>query len=156
MISMFVKNVMTKKVITVKPSESLEDVLKKFSKHNITGVPVVDKNGKLKGMVSESDVLKTIDICLPKIRFDNQSSFSLILAFVKKPSIELLREGKHCKKIKVSEFMNTEVLTIGPDEEVTKAAQAMNKFDVNRLVVVEKGKVVGIIARADIIRALAK
>ncbi|MBU3897153.1 MAG: CBS domain-containing protein [Nanoarchaeota archaeon] len=153
---MLVKNIMTKKVISVKEMDSLEDVLKKFSKNNITGVPVVDANGKLKGTVTESDVLKTIDICLPKIRFDNQSSFSLILEFVKKPNIELLKQGKHCKKIKVKEFMNKDVVTIAPNEDITKAAQLMNRIDINRLIVVDNGKVVGIIARADIIRSLAK
>ncbi|MDD5416673.1 MAG: CBS domain-containing protein [Candidatus Aenigmarchaeota archaeon] len=153
---MLVKQIMTKKVVTVKTTDNLETVLGKFSKYKITGVPVVDKNNKLKGIVTEADVLKTIDICLPKVRFDNQSSFSLILEFVKKPSIELLREGKHCKKIRVSEFMNTGVITVGPNEDATRAAQLMNKFDVNRLIVIENDKVVGIIARADIVRMLAK
>jgi len=52
---MLVKEIMTKKVITVKETDSLSNVLSKFSKHNISGMPVIDKNGNLKGMVSEAE-----------------------------------------------------------------------------------------------------
>ena len=151
---MLVKDAMVKKVITVKTNDTLEDVLKKFSRYKISGVPVINGKGKIEGLVTESDILKTIDICLPKIRFDNETSFSLILELVKNPNADILKEGKHYKKIKVSEFMTTELVTIGPEEELLKAAQIMNKYHFNRIPVIHNEKLVGIIARADIIRAI--
>ncbi len=153
---MLVKQIMTKKVITVKETDKLSTVLAKFSKHRISGMPVVDKNGNLKGMVTEADVLKSVDVCLPKIRFDNQSSFDLILRLVKTPNIEALKKGKHCDKVKVKEFMKKRVVTIGPDDKVLKTAEIMNRKNVKRLAVVKGKKLIGIIARADIIKALAK
>jgi len=152
---MLIKEIMTKKVITVKENDSLKSVLDKFSKYKISGMPVVDKNKHLKGMVTEADVLKSVDVCLPKITFDTQSSFALILELVKNPDVDVLKKTKHCKKIKVKEFMQKKVITIRPDEKVIKAAEIMNKKNVKRLAVVENKKLVGIIARADIIRALA-
>lgn len=152
---MLVKEVMTKRVFTVKETDSLKTVLEKFSKHRISGMPVVDKKKHLKGMVTEADVLKTVDVCLPKIRFDTQTSFALIMELVKKPDIDVLKKGKHCKLIKVKDFMKKKVVTIKPTEKVIKAAVIMNKKSVKRLPVVDGKKLVGIIARADIIRALA-
>lgn len=151
---MLVKEIMTKKVIAVKPNDSLKSVLEKFSKYNISGMPVVDKQNQVKGVVTESDILKIIDVCLPKIRFDNNSSFNLIVALIKKPDIALIK--KHWKKIKVNDFMQKKIFTIKPDDSIIKAAELMNNKNVKRLAVVKDKKLVGIIARADIIKALAK
>ncbi len=153
---MLVKEIMTKKVITVKPSDNLKTVLTKFSKYKISGMPVVDKNNNLKGIVSEGDVMRSVETCLPKMRFDNSSSFDLILQLVKTPNIETLKKGKHCNKIKVKEFMKKRVITIKPEDKVLKAAEVMSQKNVKRLAVVKGNKLVGIIARADIIKALVK
>ena len=147
---------MTKKVITVKETDKLSTVLAKFSKHGISGMPVIDSKGNLKGIVSEGDVMRSVDTCLPKMRFDHDSSFDLILKLVKTPNIEALKKGKHCDKIKVKEFMKKRVVTIGPNDKVLKAAEIMSRKNVKRLAVVDGKKLVGIIARADIIKALAK
>ncbi|MBU3904546.1 MAG: CBS domain-containing protein [Nanoarchaeota archaeon] len=151
---MLVKEIMTKKVISVKPTDNLQDVLSIFSKYRISGMPVVDKNNCIKGMVTESDVLKTIDVCLPKIRFDSNTAFKLIVELVKTPNIENMK--KHCKNVKVNDFMEKKVFIIKPNENIIKAAEIMNNKNIKRLAVVEGKKLVGIIARADIIRALAK
>lgn len=153
---MLVKEIMTKKVITVKETDKLSLVLQKFSKHKISGMPVVDKKGNLKGVVSEGDVMRAMDVCLPKMRFDHQSSFSLILELIKTPDIEAMKKGKHVDKIKVKEFMKKRVITIKPDDKVLKAAEKMSRYDVKRLAVVDGKKLVGLIARADIIKALAE
>jgi len=151
---MLVKKIMTKRVITVKETDKLSLVLQKFSKYKISGMPVIDKNGNLKGMVSEGDVMRSVDRCLPKIRFDHSSSFDLILKLVKTPNIETLKKGKHVDKVKVKEFMKKRVITIKPDDKVLKAAEKMSRHNVKRLAVVDGKKLVGLIARADIIKAL--
>lgn len=153
---MLVKDIMTKKVVTVKETDNLATVLSKFSKYKISGMPVIDKKGELKGMVTESDVLTTLDVCLPKMRFDTDNTFSLILQLVKIPDIEAMKRGKHCEKIKVKEFMQKKIISIKSDDNVIKAAELMNRKNVKRLAVVDKKKLVGIVARADIIKALAK
>jgi len=152
---MIVKDHMTKKVITAEPDENLGSIIRKFVKYDISGIPVVDDKKKVLGIVTETDVVKAIDIFTPKIHFDTETSFALVLAFLKKgqgmkPFREEVRKGEF---VKVREFMTSPVRTIDSHKTVLEAAQMMNNYGINRIPVVERGKLVGIIARADVIRA---
>jgi len=155
---MLVRKVMRKKVVTLKPTDTLERALSLLVLHDISGAPVVDK-GHVVGMVTESDIIKCIDAYNPKLHFDHETSFAVVYAVLKsKKEFEAVRkEVVGNEKICVGDFMQREVITIGPDEDIYTAARLINKHDVKRLPVVDRcGHLVGIIARADIIRALAK
>ena len=155
---MLVKEVMTKKVISLKENDSIEKVLKLFTKHNISGAPVIDKNNKVVGIVSESDITKIIDAYSPTIRFDKGNMYEVLLAAIKgKNEFEAIKKSINSNKIKVKEFMNTPVITITADKNLIKAARLMEHYHLNRIPVVNKsGKLIGIISRQDIIRALTK
>jgi CBS domain-containing protein len=155
---MLVHDAMKKKVVTLKPTDTLEKALSLLVLHDISGAPVVD-NGHVVGLVTESDIIKTIDAYNTKIHFDHETSFAVVYAILrsKKEFDAVRKEVIGSEKICVSDFMGRNVVTIGPNEDIYTAARLINKHDIKRLPVVDKkGHLVGIIARADIIRALAK
>lgn len=154
---MRISSIMTKRVVSVKENDSLHDVVEKLASYNISSLPVV-RNGKLVGLVSESDVIKTIDAYSPKIHFDTDSSFAVVLTVLRqKPFSSIKKNIVDSGRIKVKDFMNHSPQTIRPDSDIYDAARALNKHELKMLPVVDNNKkVLGIIARADIIRALAK
>ncbi|MEM5804477.1 MAG: CBS domain-containing protein [Candidatus Aenigmatarchaeota archaeon] len=154
---MLVGRIMSKRVVTTEENETLFHVLKKFVKYNISGVPVM-RGKKLVGIVTESDIIGTIDAFSPKIHYDRATGFGVILAALKCGSCfeAAKKEMLGSRKLKVKAFMTRNPITIGPDETVEKAARLMLKHKVNRLPVLKNGRLVGIIARADLVKALEK
>lgn len=139
-----VKDIMTEEVISVKENDSVLDAIRTLKKNKISGAPVLDEEGKLAGIISEGDILNLIE-------------YHPFL----EPFLELLednpddiKETLHmARKRKVSEVMTKKVITISPDDSVSKAAKIMWEKKINRLPVVEEKKIVGIITRADILKA---
>jgi CBS domain-containing protein len=151
-----VKDFMNKNVVSLSPDDTLFDAAKKLCESNISGAPVVEK-GKLVGVISISDIIRFIDIRLgrlPKVEFPGLSW--VVLAFIKmqKLRMDLRKELEKTTKSKVREVMSKNVITASPSMSLIEAAELMEKHDINRLPVVSNGKLVGIVARADLIRAL--
>ena len=155
---MKVREIMSKNVATVSPGDSIVKVLRIFSKKRISGVPVVKVN-KLVGIITDSDIIANLDIHTPKVHFSTSPDFLLILAGLKSKRglDEIEMEMKILKKFKVSDFMNADVLTVSPEDTITDVARLIHEKKITRVPVVNKrGKVVGIVARQDLIRALVK
>lgn len=155
---MKVKDAMTKNVTKFSMEDSIVKVLKTFSKKKISGAPVV-KGGKVIGVITDMDIIANLDIYTPKIHFTSNPDFLLILAGLKskKKASEIENEMKVMKKFKVKDFMTKRVFLINENESITDAARVMHEKEVKRLPVLnDEGKLVGIIARQDIIRALTK
>lgn len=152
---MKVKDMMSKKVITCAPSDVVSDVTKKLKKHNISGVPVVERK-KVIGVITESNILGLLrtpeyskDLWLP-------SPLELIEVPIRE-LVEWVKTKKALEKIgnkPVARVMTQHVHTISPEEGIEKAAEVMTEHHVNRLPVVEDDKLVGIITRGDIIAGL--
>ena len=147
-----VKDYMSKNIIKFSPEDSIFKVAKVLSKKNISGAPVV-KNGKLVGIISESDIVKFMRINLP-IKSEKPAILSLILAALIKDHLQFKKELKRISKFKVENVMSKDVITISPEDTILDAATQMAKHDIHRLPVVKNGKLVGIITRADLIKAL--
>ncbi len=153
----YVKDYMNRKVVYLDPEMNIFEAAKVLAQHNISGAPVV-KDGKLVGMLSVSDILKTIKKKV-KIKESEIPEFHLLtvtLLFTIKEKVEFTKYLEKVSKIKVKKIMSKVVYSVKPEDTVLKAAEIMEKHDVNRLPVVKDGKLVGIIARADIIRALVE
>ncbi len=143
------RDIMTREVITVDPETSVEDAAKLMSKHRVSGLPVV-KDGKLLGIVSEKDLI----VKDKKLHFPEY--INLIGGIIYVESYRKFREEfKKYIAIRVEELMTTEVETIEPDTPLNEIATLMSREEVNRLPVLEDGKLIGIVTRADLVRDMA-
>lgn len=145
-----VKDFMTTNPVTVTPLDSVETVLGRLEEHHISGLPVVNDEGKLVGIVSEADLLfKERPIRLPL--------YLLLLGGIiyLEPLDRFLQELKKSLGVLVKDVMTANPVTITPDAPISQAADLMLEKRINRLPVVdEQGKFVGIITRDDLLRAL--
>jgi len=150
---MKVKEIMSKKVIYAKSGDDLQKVLGLLVKHKISGLPVVDKNKKVVGVVSETDLLKAIDIYSG---INTPEMFSLVISALRSETFESMKKSlKVFMKQKVIRYMKKPI-TIEMKEDVYNVMRMMNKHDIDRLIVTEKGRLKGIITRQDIIKIVNK
>ncbi|MEE9150938.1 MAG: CBS domain-containing protein [Thermoplasmata archaeon] len=156
---MLVKNIMTKKVVTLKPDETLKEVANKFSEHNISGAPVVDDEKHVIGIVSEADIIATIERSGREVSMVYLSpALSMVgLSFKETPSNKKTEEiFEEVGNIKVSEMMTQNVKTVGPDDQVKTVVDIVASGKINRVPVIKNGKLVGIVTRGDIIKGMSK
>ena len=145
---MKIKEIMQTEVKSVKPDDSARDALSLLFKMRISGLPVIDAQGKLVGMFTEKEVLSHI---LPSyIEKVGRFIYEENPKSIKKKFMEL-------GQIKVSQLMRREVITAEENAALCEVARIMLTQKARRLPVVDKsGKVVGIVAREDVVRAYAK
>jgi CBS domain-containing protein len=159
-----VKDFMKKNVVCFSPEDPVFDVARVLAELNISGGPVV-KEGKVVGIITLSDIIKYISMKSSKVfKFlekvkevanPGTSWFLLTLLEMGKDRIEFKKQMKKLNPTKIKEIMTKKVVTVTPDTTLIEAATLMEKHDVNRLPVVnESGKLVGIIARTDLIKAI--
>ncbi|NLE10455.1 MAG: CBS domain-containing protein [Actinobacteria bacterium] len=148
---MRVKDIMQRDVITVSPDTTVRDLADILAENKISGVPVIDEERRVLGMVSEADViLQDADLHFP---YYIQFLDSIIYLESVKKFEERFRKAFGAS---VSDIMSTEVITISPDATVREAATLMADEKVNRLPVTENLALVGIVTRGDIVRAIAE
>ncbi len=147
-----VEEIMTKEVITAKENDSLLDVATVLKENKIAGVPVLNEQEEVVGVVSEADILKLLE---------NFHWYTPI--FTAHDLIHIFGEDLHdiqrdiekASEMKVKDVMSKNPETVPPDALIDDAARIMHSTGFNRLPVVDSnGKLVGIVARADIIASL--
>ena len=149
--SKIVADVMTPQPITVEPDTPLKEAIKILAEKKISGLPVVDKTGKLVGVLSETDLMwQETGVDPPP--------YIMILDSV----IYLQNPARHEKEIHkalgqtVGEVMSDKPIAVRPNQSLREAAHLMHEKNIRRLPAIdEEGKVVGIITRGDIIRTMA-
>jgi CBS domain-containing protein len=140
---MKVRDVMTRSVITVPPEMSLREVARLLTEHQISGVPVVDASGAILGVVSEADLLvKQLS------RPVSHRPLDWIIGERHDPD-ELRRHAATT----AAESMTSPAVSIDADRPLREAAAVMVDRSVNRLPVISDGRLVGIVTRADLVRA---
>ncbi len=153
---MLIKDVM-KKPIVVYEDDNLCDVIKLFREKKISGAPVLNKEGKLVGIISESDIIKTIITHDEDLNLILPSPLDLIELPLKTAlKIEKFMEDlKKALKTKVKDVMTKNVIVAKPEMTVNDAAKLMVEHKIKRLPVVDnEGNLVGIVTRGDLIEAL--
>jgi CBS domain-containing protein len=142
---MNVRDVMTMEVATVRPTDSLKEVARLLAQRNISGAPVVDAEGAVLGVVSEGDIL---------VKERGPAEPTRTFLRFRRPS----EPGRRAKSAATTaaEAMTTPAVVIGPERPVTAAAKLMLERGVNRLPVVTDGRLVGIVTRADLVRAFCR
>lgn len=142
---MRVEDVMTPDVATARPDTPLLDVARLLVERAVSGVPVVDEDGTLVGVVSEADVLA-------KEVHEPHRAGALERILRRGPD----REAERFDARTAGEAMTSPAITVAPYAPITSAAERMTEHGVNRLPVVSRGELVGIVTRADIVRAFAR
>jgi CBS domain-containing protein len=148
---MKVRDIMTQNVLTVKKDTSVNEVAKLMGQHDISGVPVVDEAQHVVGIITELDlILRNTQLEMP--RFIEVLDWGRIPLEWPAHARERMRHmlGTHAEDV-----MTKEVRTIGPDEDVERLAEMMVDQRVNPIPVVEQGKLIGIVSRANLIDMMA-
>ena len=153
-----VRYLMTTQLVTLQPTDTVKKAAIKFAVDNISGAPVVDNRNHLLGILSENDILNTI--LKYQIALDDENHDSVMLTYAMDSPTEtddiLKKVSEEISNLEVSAIMTRTVLTTTPDPTIMEVLRAMIEMKVNRVPVVEKGVVIGIISRGDIIFALYK
>jgi CBS domain-containing protein len=148
-----VRDIMDSDVPTVSPSDTVEHVVHLLREHDLPGVAVVNEGGRCVGVVTESDLViadEERDLHLPHV-------ISLFGGVVFLESL-----GKFEERIRkafaadVADMMSDDPVTVDADADAREAARIMAGKKHNRLPVVEHGRYVGVVSRADVLESLAQ
>ena len=140
-------DVMTRHVISVTPETPIEDAVKVMLDRGISGLLVVDAEGRLAGVVTEGDLLRRSELGTGRER----SWWLKLLVSPGRQADDFTRT--HGRK--VSDVMTTQVVSVDADAPLTDIVELMEKHRIKRVPVTEKDRVVGVVSRADLLRALA-
>jgi CBS domain-containing protein len=142
-----VRDLMTTALISVSPEAPLREIAATLANHRISSVPVIDNTDRLVGIVSEGDLFRRVELATQPPRTWWRSMFSDAMstahAYVR----------SHGRKAR--DVMTAHPVTSSPDEPLHKLAARMARKRLKRVPVVRNGRVVGLIARSDLVRQLA-
>jgi len=144
---MQVRDVMTPNVVSVRDDESIVKAARLMLQNRISGLPVVNANGALVGVVTEGDFLRRGELGTSRQR-------PKWLEFLVGPG-RLANEYVHQSGRKVAEVMTRDPLTVGEDDSLETVVKLMESRRIKRLPVMRNGQIVGIISRANLVHALA-
>jgi CBS domain-containing protein len=141
------KDVMTRNVISIAPDASVFEALRLMLQHNVSGLPVVDRAGSVVGIVTEGDFLRRAETGTERRR-------PRWLEFIVGPG-RLARDYVRSHARRVVEVMTHDVETVTEDAPLGDIVALMEGHRIKRVPVVRDGQVVGIVSRANLVRALA-
>ncbi|HWU00957.1 MAG TPA: CBS domain-containing protein [Terriglobales bacterium] len=148
---MTASDIMTKDVLFVRPDTPTRTVAKSLLEKGISAAPVVDANGTVVGMVSEADLLgRQIQGRTP-----NRMWWLEMLAEGEDLAAEFLDYVKSNDPV-VRDVMRTPVVTVSESTRIEEIAELLQRHHIKRVPVLRDGRLVGIVARADLIRALSE
>jgi CBS-domain-containing membrane protein len=140
------KDVMTSTVISVQPDATILQAARQMLQHHISGLPVIDKSGKIVGILSEGDFLRRRETQTARKR-------SRWLEFLMGPG-RLAAEYTHSHANKVAEAMTTDVQTVTEDTPLEDIVELMERHRIKRVPVLRSDKVVGIVTRSNLMHAM--
>lgn len=140
-------DVMTAGVITTGPDADVKSVAKTMLEKGISALPVVDKDGKLIGIISEGDLIQ-------RAESGTEAKTSWWLRLLS-DSETLASRFVKAHGLRVSDVMSREVVTAAPDTHLAEIARLLEKNRIKRVPIVKDGKLLGIVSRANLLQALA-
>ncbi|NLJ55725.1 MAG: CBS domain-containing protein [Firmicutes bacterium] len=148
-------SVMNTAVISVGPHATLEEVVKILADNRISGLPVVDSDNKVIGVITETDIVNfaTKVHVIPLI-----GTSGWLSPYIDVTEIAKFKKGFNLlANTKVEKVMSKRPVTVSAGTYINKVAELMKKRDINRVFVIDKeGKIIGVIARADLVDYLAE
>lgn len=157
------RDIMKTKVLKLDPQSSLEDAVRTLSDMRISGAPVVDRFGRLVGVLSARDIAQPENLRdplgsprasryeFPDASPDDDGSYDEDTVFsMENYSPEVVRSGV------VGDVMTADAITVEPDASLRSICALMVREGIHRVIVVDKSKLVGIVTTLDIVRAVAE
>jgi len=144
--AMNIAEVMNWDVIAVTPGTSIQEAARLIVSHGVSGLPVVDDDGMVLGMVSDGDLIVRRR---PRPRAPWWHD-------VLRGDDPAARDLRFAGDVTVAEVMTHPALTVGPDLPLAAAARVLDEYGIRRVPVVSGGRLVGLVSRGDLIRALAR
>jgi len=141
--------IMSQPVVTVREDTTLEQVARTMLDHRIGSVPVVDADGKLVGIVSESDFVGTER----GVPFTVFHAPSILGQWITKEGVERIYEA--ARRMTARDIMSSPVETLSESTTVTDIVRRMIRKDLKRLPVVREGRPVGMVTHHDMLRIVA-
>ena len=146
-----VGDLMTTEVITVSPQTKISEATQILLERHINGLPVVDENNNLIGIICQSDIIaQQKQLPLPTI-------FTLFDSFIPLSSTaQLEREVQKMSATLVEQAMTPDPTTATPNTDLEDVAEIMVKRNYHTIPVVQEGKLVGVIGKEDVLKTLLK
>jgi len=147
-----VRDIMDPSPATVRPDSPVEDVVRTLRDHELPGVPVIDGEGRVVGIVTEADLVLPDDegdLHIP--HYINLFGGTVFLEPLSRFETRLRKAFASTAE----DMMTADPETVGPDTTVREAARIIHESGHNRLPVVEDGRLVGVVTRLDVLGALA-
>jgi len=141
--------IMTREIITVSPEMGVADLANLFWEKSISGAPVVDAEGKLLGVVTETDLIDQSK----KVHIPTVLNILDSMIILENPA-KLDRELKKMTGTKVKDICTAEPVTVSEDTPMDELASIMSERHLHTLPVLKDGRLIGVIGKADIIRAM--
>ncbi|MBP8820403.1 MAG: CBS domain-containing protein [Syntrophomonadaceae bacterium] len=148
---MLAREIMSRDVITVSPEEKVDKAARILVENKISGLPVVDANNHVVGIITEKDlIIRASELKVPfyVTLFDS-------IIFLENP-IRFNNDVKKYIATQVKDAMTRKVFVVEEDTPVSEIVEIMQKRAINRVPVVRNDKLVGIITRNDILKSLVK
>jgi CBS domain-containing protein len=140
-------DVMTHNVVSVGPDTTVADAVRLMLQDDISGLPVIDEGDRLVGIVTEGDFLRRVETGTERQR-------PRWLSFLLGPA-RLAQEYVHTHGRKVAEVMTSDVVSVSELTPLGEIVRLMERRRIKRVPVVRDGKIVGIVSRANLLRAMA-
>lgn len=144
------KDMMTSNLITVSEKAKLREVIQLMFENNISGIPIIDEERKLKGIVSESDVIRL----KRKIHMPDYMKLLESLLNNANPD-DFAADVTRALEMPVKDFMAKKVITATEDTCMAEVTRLMLEHGINRIPIIRNNKPTGIITRRDVIRIMA-
>jgi CBS domain-containing protein len=141
------RDVMTAPVVTVRPETRVEEIAQLLLEHRISGVPVVDADGRLLGIVTEGDLMRR-----PEIGTERHRGWWLRFFGDERARAE---EYARAHGSRAEQVMTRNVVTVSDEASVGEIARLLEEHHIKRVPVVRDGRVVGIVSRANLLHGLA-
>ena len=147
---MIARDVMTRDVVSVTPDTPVRKIASLLVKHGIGAVPVIDSNGAPIGIVSEGDLIRPDRAAREAWR----QSWLEILA-EGEPLAPSFSPGWVLRTTAGAPVMSAPVITVSEETSLAEIARLLTTHRIKRMPVVRDGRIVGIVSRADLVRALS-
>ena len=143
---MIARDLMTTDLVSISPDSSVLDAAETMLSHHISGLPVVDSAGALVGMITAGDLIRRAEIATELHR----SGFAQFKAGTERLAADYARaHGKHVRQV-----MSTALSTVTETTPVQEIVDIMDRHDVKRVPVTDGQRLVGLVSRTDLLRAL--